>query len=191
VRRITKAALGGLAGFGLILGATLSANGASTTAEYSGDLVDLQTLAGQPDGPFDSAKARVVIEETLVDTEFSIRVTSINSAVPGHVFGAHLHTGPCVEGDGAAAGPHYNTDLSAGVKLKKAEISPETEVWFALAPDEEGMAFHVTTVPFAPVDSDGIMSVVFHALSTDPTTGAAGARQACVPLSVPGWQPGA
>ena len=191
MRRITKAALGSLAGGAAILAGTQLAGGASGAYEFSGALVDLQL--SDSDGPLDEGQARVTIVETADSTQFSIRVTGINLDYGDRV-GAHLHTGPCVEGNGAAAGPHYNADVLAGVKPHKVEISPATEVWFELVPevelpDDSGRAYDVTTVPFVPVDSDGIMSIVIHVSQTDPTTGAAGARQACFPLSVPQWVP--
>jgi hypothetical protein len=53
----------------------------------------------------------------------------------------------------------------------------------------EGEAYDETTVPFVPVDPDGVMSVVVHVQATNPTTGAAGSRQACFPLKVPQFVP--
>ena len=35
---------------------------------------------------------------------------------------------------------------------KMAKVSTETEVWFDLLPNAEGMAYDKTTVPFVPVD---------------------------------------
>ena len=190
MKRLTKSVVGGIAGGAAILAGTQLAGGASGTYEFSGALVDLQT---QSVGPLDEGQARVTIVETADSTQFSIRVIGINLDYKDRV-GAHLHTGQCVEGNGTLAGPHYNTDLLAGVKPHKVEISPETEVWFELAPevelpDDSGRAYDVTTVPFVPVDSDGIMSIVIHVNQTDPTTGVAGSRQACFPLSVPQWIP--
>jgi hypothetical protein len=74
-----------------------------------------------------------------------------------------------------------------------AEVSPDTEVWFDLVPNEDGMAYDETTVPFVPVDREGGMSVVVHVLPTNtkddyPTfggaVGSAGTRQACFPVNV-------
>jgi len=187
MRRITKAALGGLAGCALILGATQAAGGAlpATTYTYAGALTDLQAS----DGPFDLATALLRITETTDGTTFSIQIAGIDTSAEGQEFGAHLHSGPCVEGNGGMAGPHYNTDLLAGARLKKAEISPETEMWFELVPNGAGMAVDETNVPFVPVDSDGVMSIVIHAEDTDKETGLAGPRQACIPLLVPQWIP--
>src|SRR5829696_9357148 len=173
MRRITKAAIGSLAGGAAILAGTQLAGGASGTYEFSGALVDLKLP--DSDGPLDEAQARVTIVETADSTEFSLRVIGINLGYENRV-GAHLHTGECVEGNGLAALGHYNTDVLAGVKPHKVEISPQTEVWFDLAPevepgDDSGRAYDVTTVPFVPVDSDGIMSIVIHIKPTDPTTG--------------------
>ena len=90
-------------------------------------------------------------------------------------------------GVGGAAGPHYN----AG-----GGISEETEVWFSLIPNKQGLATSSTEVPFVPEDSvatdlitktPGIMSIVIHVAPTDPVTGGASLRQACLPLEVPQW----
>jgi hypothetical protein len=76
----------------------------------------------------------------------------------------------------------------------KQKSGPNTEVCFDLVAHEEGMAYNETTVPFVPVDPDGIMSVVVHVMSTNTdsangTIGSAGARQACFPVSLPQWIP--
>jgi Cu-Zn family superoxide dismutase len=210
VRRLIRVAVGGLAGCALVLGGTQIAIGSD---KFRDVLTDLLTA----DGPFDSATARVTINEVEGSTTFSIRVagidvSAIDPTMTGQPMGAHLHTGPCVKGDfgdplatpstapGAQAGPHYNHDV---VALKKrfpttgetpsdtvAEVSTKTEVWFDLLPNEDGIAFDRTTVPFVPVDPyPGDMSVVIHVLPTNPETGKAGDRQACLPLSVSGILP--
>jgi hypothetical protein len=114
--------------------------------------------------------------------------------------GAHLHTGQCVDGDyadpsigkiaGSKAGPHYNNQMFPSGTLTDyalAEKSPGTEVWFDLVPSEEdGAASSNTTVPFVPVDLDGVMSIVVHIQPTEPGTGFASTRQAasrCLYLS--------
>jgi hypothetical protein len=101
-----------------------------------------------------------------------------------------LSTTPATQ-PGAKAGPHYNHDVGAEGKTgTDSEISPNTEVWFDLVPDQEGVAVDETTVNFRPVDPDGVMSVVIHDGPTNPTSGAAGKfRQACFPVSVPQWVP--
>jgi Cu/Zn superoxide dismutase len=198
VRRIAKAALGGLAGCALVLGGTQVASGA--LLEFLRIHEDTEDLLMEPTpGPLDSAKATITIGQGTNDTTFTIRVTGIDPSIEGDTLGSHLHTGTCVEGNGGLAGPHYNQDVVVGgldfpIPGKKpgphtAAVSPTTEVWFDLIPDGEGMAYDVTTVPFVPVDPDGVMSVVVHQLPTNPTTGGAGTRQACFPLSVAGIFP--
>jgi Cu/Zn superoxide dismutase len=182
LRRITKAALGGLAGCALVLGGTGVASGLDGLRIHE----DANVL--HPDKMFDDAKADITISKTTEGTTFSIRVTEID--VSGIDFeeevlplGSHLHTDKCVKGmDGSAAGPHYNHDKATGATTVR--ISSETEVWFDLIPDAEGMAYDQTTVPFVPIDSNSEMSVVVHVDPTDTATGAAGARQACFPLDV-------
>jgi Cu/Zn superoxide dismutase len=198
VRRITKAVLGGVAGSALALGGSQAASGVLSTIfrEQSENLLTTS-------GPFDAAKAKIsIVVDGDKSTTFKIDLTKIDSSIidPSiETLGSHLHTGPCVEGLGTSAGPHYNHDVV--VRKKEwpvpgqktygytAEVSSSTEVWFDLTPDPAGVASDETTVPFVPRDTDGVMSVVVHVRPTNPETGAAGARQACFPLSVSGIFP--
>jgi hypothetical protein len=182
LRRITKVALGGLAGCALVLGGTQAAVGAleGTYRFESDDLKDPEAPFTN-EGAFDSAKARVTVVETTdpPSTTFSIRVTGIDPSATGTEFGAHLHVGPCDN-----TGPHYKNNFLGPVDNKN-------EAWFALVPDEEGVAFSQTTVEWVPDDAKleyaaytpGKMSVVIH----KGTIATPGAKQACYPLSVPQW----
>jgi superoxide dismutase, Cu-Zn family len=193
VRRITKAALGGLAGCALALGGTQVASGVLSTIfrEQSENLLTTS---------LNLAKATITITQEGNSTTFRIDLTKIDSSEEGKTLGSHLHTGPCVEGDGGSAGPHYNHDVVTNNKrfpvpgdLKTygytAEISTSTEVWFDLRPNGLSYASAETKVDFVPVDPDGVMSVVVHQMATNTVTGGAGTRQACFPLSVSGIFP--
>jgi Cu/Zn superoxide dismutase len=191
MRRITKAALGGIAGGALILVGTQVAGGA-LTGIYKFVPDDMKPLAAAG-GTLDSAKANITITEGTGRTTFDIRVTGIDPPVVAGdtVYGSHLHTGPCVKGDPGAAGPHYNHEVALGNTPPVLPLT-ETEVWFDIVPDADGMAQDQTTVEFVPIDSDrvpGVMSVVIHEQPTNTTTGGAGARWACFPLDVPQWDP--
>jgi Cu/Zn superoxide dismutase len=208
VKRITKSVLGGLAGGALILAGTQVASGA-LTGIYKFVPDDLKPLAAAG-GTLASAKANITITEgTNSDgtpaTTFDIKVTGIDHDAVGTLYGSHLHTGPCVKSNPGAAGPHYNHDVAANGKTlptmtvpypdNAAEISTDTEVWFDIVPNENGVAQDQTRVEFVPIDSDeardrGVMSIVIHELPTSPTSvpvGFAGARWACFPLQVPQW----
>lgn len=142
---------------------------ASTFVQGAGALRDLQpTTANATDG----ATATFYGFQAGGEGTFVLVVRGLNPASAGTTFGAHVHVGPCVAGDGAAAGPHYNSGGPA---------SPETEVWldFTVLPGGYGIAR--TTVPFT-IDSGDAQSVVIHAMATAPG-GAAGARQACLPVA--------
>ena len=76
-----------------------------------------------------------------------LRVRGIDGA-DGQTFGAHLHAGPCVAGDPAAALGHYNTDVLAGVV--PPEISEHTEVWLDFTVDD-GAGTATANVPFVPL----------------------------------------
>jgi Cu/Zn superoxide dismutase len=193
MRRLTKAALSGIAGGALILVGTQVAGGA-LTGIYKFVPDDMKPLL-DAGGTLASAKANITITEGTDSegtdiTTFDIRVTGIDPVPTGTVYGSHLHTGPCVKDDPGAAGPHYNHDVALG----NTPVRPltETEVWFDIVPND-GVAQDQTTVKFVPIDSDrvpGVMSIVIHELSTDPNTGAAGDRWACFPLKVPQWAEG-
>jgi Cu-Zn family superoxide dismutase len=103
-------------------------------------------------------------------TTVRLKVTGVEHA-ESRTFGAHLHTGPCVAGDGAAAGPHYNTDMINGRKPVRADR--EREVWLDFTVSPSGAGTASTVVPFAP--KPGNRSIVIH--------DATGARLACLPLS--------
>ena len=203
LKRITKAALGGVASCALILGGTGVASGELELLDFlkvHRDSNDVNTSYAT----LDAAKAKITIDkgtdsEGRKNTTFSIRITGIGPAAVDKTLGSHLHTGPCIANDGTSAGPHYNHQAALGDTTP--DVNRDTEVWFDLVADEEGMAMDVTTVPFVPIDSEltdiitkspGVMSVVVHVdpTNSDPlagTVGSAGARQACFPLSVPQW----
>jgi Cu/Zn superoxide dismutase len=188
LRRITKAALGGVASCALILGATQVASGSLVEDDtYSGELVDLMLTT---EGPLDGATATLQIKQNLEDgTEFNLSLENIDPSAAGVEFGSHLHIGPCKEGLPGDAKGHYNHDDAL---LLPRQALHKTEVWWDLVPNAHGDANDDTSVPFVPLDSlhsPGEMSVVVHVQPTDHQSGAAGDRQACLPLSVPQWDP--
>lgn len=184
----------------LALGAT-GATGATATEQagqrrpllVGGPLRDLQPLVA---GPFDGATARalvIVAGSAAGGSAVALQVMDIDPSAVGTTYGAHLHLGPCVEGDPAAALGHYNTDVLAG--RTPPEVSPRTEVWLdftvrgprhdasppSARPHEVGaLGTAVARVPFRIVP--GGRSIVIHALPTDPGSGVAGARLACLPV---------
>jgi Cu/Zn superoxide dismutase len=185
VRRITKAALGGFAGCALALGATQWAAGASdlTTLSFARRLIDVQA----DPGAFDGAKAELQISETTGRSTFTISIRGIEPSqeVIGHTFGAHVHTGSCVNKDwgGTQAGPHYKNILTE-------PASPKNEVWFDIVPNSDGTAIADASVDFV-VDpgAEKERSIVIHVGQTvkepvkdGPAVGSAGLRQACLPI---------
>jgi superoxide dismutase, Cu-Zn family len=170
--RVGALALGGL--LAASLAAATSAGAATTDSgatgvRSAGPLVDLQpTVANPADGAF-AQFAATKSDGTM--TAYLV-IYGMNPAAAGEVHGAHVHTGPCVAGDGAAAGPHYNSG---------GPPSPSTEVWLDFTIQPNGSAYSTTTVPFV-IPPGGAMSVVVHAAPTAPG-GAAGARIACLPVN--------
>jgi Cu/Zn superoxide dismutase len=189
LRRITKAALGGLAGCALALGGTQLAAGVIGMFSY-GDNGDGDVTNLPAEGPFDDASLTLQVKKSGDGTNFVLDVTGINPTAAGKEYGAHLHTGICdpLGLNAGMAGPHYNHLVVAeGVPVADAEISRRTEVWFDLVPNVDGVARDSTTVKFVPVDPDLVMSIVIHNDATALKTGVAGARAACFPLDVSGW----
>lgn len=143
---------------------------------YNADpLRDLQPTTSEP---FDGAYASVTVISWR-SSYFSFRIRGVEQGPVGQRYGAHLHTGPCVAGDGTAAGPHYNTDLLAG--RLPPEISPDTEVWLDFELNSRGEGRSSAFVPFVP--ADGERAIVIHALPTS-ADGTAGLRLACLPLII-------
>ena len=138
---------------------------------FRGDLVDLSAASADP---FGDAAAHLVMTETGQGTLFHLRVKGIDATFAGTEYGAHLHVGPCVEGDGAAAGPHYNASTAA-----PPVVNAQTEVWLDFEVTEDGTGAGDALVPFVPVP--GIRSVVIHAEATAPN-GTAGPRLVCLPV---------
>lgn len=158
----------------LALPATAAAGDHGPVVRTSGPLADLQTATA---GPFDTATAAFQLVVSAQGSHGLLRVRGIDSSADGTTFGAHLHLGPCVAGNGAAALGHYNTDVLDGVT--PPEISEDTEMWLDITVDD-GAGTATASVPFVPLA--GTRSVVVHALETDHHTGAAGARLACLPV---------
>ena len=166
----------------LVPTAAFADGGSGTDDRYSashnsGPLTDLILT---DDSPFDGASADVVMVAGKTSSAFGLRVSGIDLSAAGTAYGAHLHYGPCVEGNGAAAGPHYNTDLVAGVT--PPEISEDTEVWLDFTVTSRGRGYSHAVVPFKPLPD--VRSIVIHAEETDPDTGTAGGRLACLPFTV-------
>jgi hypothetical protein len=193
VRRITKAALGGVAGCALVLGGTqVAVGGIEMFPTYEGDVTNLPAV-----GPFDNASVNLQVKKSEDATNFVLDVTGISVTAAGQEFGAHLHTKACDDlssGVDKPGGPHYNHEVVAGgVPAAEAEISRRTEVWFDLVPNAFGVARDSTTVKFVPVDPEVLdpldpedpvqpMSIVLHNAATANKTGAAGDRGACFTL---------
>ncbi len=142
---------------------------------FAGALRDLQTSTVQP---FDGARASLTMRMHRGMTTFVLSVRGINRAAVGEVFGAHLHIGPCVKGDGAVAGAHYNVSALHGDV--PPVVSDRTEVWLDFTVTRSGRGHAVATVPFAP--APGNRAIVVHAAPT-AGNGTAGARLACLPVS--------
>lgn len=160
--------VGGAAAGAFVLAAAVPASAACARVVQSrGPLSDLSVAT--VDGT-DGGHARAF---GVVGQNRTVVVLAVGGLTdPGTIHGAHVHTGPCVAGDGAAAGPHYN----AG-----GGISASTEVWLDFEVKPAGRGFAFASVPFT-IAPGAARSIVIHAAPTDPVTGAAGARLACLPL---------
>jgi hypothetical protein len=154
----------------LVIAAPGSAS-ACTAHVFSGPLVDLSPSTADP---FDGAHARLAMLSGSHRTVAILVLRGVDPADAGHRYGAHLHAGPCVAGEPAAAGPHYNVSTAT-----PPVASPQTEVWLDFTVRSRGTALSVAAVPFVP--TPGTRSIVIHAMATDDH-GTAGARLACLPV---------
>jgi Cu/Zn superoxide dismutase len=143
---------------------------------YQGNLTD---LVPDSDGVFDGASAAAFLFGVDGSTYVRLRIRGID-ADDGN-YGAHLHEGPCVPGDGAAAEPHYNISVKDALG-KPSSISNATEVWLDFEVNSDGTARSAARVPFVPLGGD--RAIVIHAEPTAPDTGTAGPRLACLPLHI-------
>jgi Cu-Zn family superoxide dismutase len=98
----------------------------------------------------------------------------VDGLPPGRTFGAHVHTGTCGS-DPTTSGGHYQHPGASGTLAQR-------EVWLDVTSDAEGRGVTTTTVPWS-FAAGTAGSVVIHALPTNPSTGAAGARLACTSVS--------
>lgn len=160
----------------LAVGQAVAAQGGEPTVVSRGALTDLSTTSPSP---LDGASAQATLASSAAGATATLHVWGVALSAAGTAFGAHLHTGPCVEDSGSSAGGHYNADVVAGTT--PVEISEQTEVWLDFTVSSSGRGSATTVVPFTPVP--GSRSIVIHAMPTDHATGTAGARLACLPVA--------
>jgi Cu/Zn superoxide dismutase len=167
-RRAATAVISG----GLIVAGATVVVAAPWKVQSTGKLADLRTAVadGLEDATAHVKAEPVGPEQTLV----KLKLTGIDHLQVGRRYGAHVHVGQCREGDGAAAGPHYN-------HAHGAVISDQTEVWLDFTVAQGGIADSEAVVPFF-IEPGAAMSVVVHEQTTNGTTGAAGPRVACLPV---------
>ncbi len=164
------------------------------------DIVAPEMLAEgtfQPSGP-----AAVTYDRALVPPGATARITtfaaagglairlSVTGLVPRHMYGAHLHTGPCTATP-EESGPHYRHRPGPGTSASvpsadPSYANPRNEVWLDLTADGTGRAT-VTAVHEGPFDADTPpRSLVLHAEPTRTAAGVAGtagARVACLTVA--------
>ena len=152
-------------GHGRTVTAHAQADGAGFALE-AGRLTDLQ----KGKSPLDRAHAVVLSLPTEHGSVVLLSLRDVRRAA-GQRFGAHVHEGPCLKKDPAAALGHYAVGAPA---------SATTEVWLDVTISKRGTGISVASVPFRV--APGERSVVLHEKPTDPT-GAAGTRLACLPVT--------
>ena len=99
----------------------------------------------------------------------------VDGLPPGQTFGAHVHRTPCGP-DPLASGGHYQHSTDTTIPLA------EREIWLDVTAGPDGHAATETTVPWV-IEAGTAGAVVLHALPTNSTTGAAGARLACTTVA--------
>ncbi|MFP5254575.1 MAG: superoxide dismutase family protein [Acidimicrobiia bacterium] len=130
---------------------------------------DVQHVAGA----FDDADAAVQVVRTGTGgTRVSLHVWGVD-APAGTTFGAHVHNLPCGS-DPLASGGHY-------AHPAPAPSLEARELWLDITVNEAGNGQRGAVRSWT-VDESSPRSVVIHAQPTNPVTGAAGARLACIDL---------
>jgi Cu/Zn superoxide dismutase len=145
-------------------------------AHYLGDLIDVSTS----DDVFEGARATAVMIGMEGSSYLRLHISGIKESASGKEYPAHLHEGPCVAGDGAAAGGHYNTQKEAQLPSPWL-VSDQTEVHLDFEVNPDGYARTTVNVPFVP--KPGVRSIVIHTDET-PLAGSSPARLACLPLTI-------
>jgi Cu-Zn family superoxide dismutase len=161
----------GIIAVGAFIAASLTLGGPATAATGLRTAGPLRDLAPSAANPTDGAYAQVAATGSGASTTVYLVINGLSPAAAGEVHGAHVHTGPCIAGDGTSAGPHFNIGGPA---------SATTEVWLDFTIQPNGAGYASTTVPFV-IPPGGAKSVVIHATPTQPG-GGAGARIACLPV---------
>ena len=128
--------------------------------------------------PFDNARAKLQLVTTDGRTTAVLHVRDVDAKAAGATFGAHLHNGPCATNAPSLSSTHYNHLAHAGIT--PVLVSAGTEIWLDFTVDASGAGDASTVVQFAA--AAGERSVVVHASPTNPATGAAGPRLACLPV---------
>ena len=134
--------------------------------QAQGELTDLRPATD----PTDGARGLATGVRRPGQTVVVLNIKGLDQAAAGTTFGAHVHIGPCTINDGGAALGHYNHG---------GGISSETEVWLDFTVTAGGTGHSTAIVPF-DIPDQAAASIVVHELPTNPTTGLAGARIACL-----------
>jgi Cu-Zn family superoxide dismutase len=142
---------------------------------FAADLRDYDTTASSP---FDHATAKFQLVTSESRTTAILLVRGVATSASGQSFGAHLHNAACATNQPTLSGGHYNHDAHSGTT--PVRVSDHTEVWLDFTVNPNGSAQSVTVVPFGVIS--GARSIVIHANPTDPATGGAGTRLACLPV---------
>jgi hypothetical protein len=120
-------------------------------------------------GPNPAAKiAGTVRGFSSPEIDRTLLMLSVSGLPANKTFGAHLHAASCADNKG---GGHYQHSGTA--------VNDENEVWLDLTTDASGRARVLERKEYA-VAVEKAKSVVVHANPTDPATGKAGDKLACV-----------
>jgi Cu-Zn family superoxide dismutase len=153
--------IGALMGAGVLLAVPAAAVAGRTMVDHGHGA----TVAHDP--AYDGVRTQVHAWSKDGETRFRLMATGLP---PNRSFGAHVHTGRCGL-DPLASGGHYQHAGAAGPLSTR-------EVWLDLTTDGDGRAVSETTRPWT-IAAGTAGSVVIHAATTNPATGAAGARLLC------------
>ncbi|MER5884212.1 superoxide dismutase family protein [Streptomyces sp. NPDC001941] len=118
-------------------------------------------------------------KRTATGTVVTLSVTGL---LPGHAYGAHVHTKPCGARP-ADAGPHYqHTKDPVTPSVDPAFANSRNEIWLDLTTDASGAGTATATVDwsFRPGEANAVVLHAAHTSTMPGMAGTAGNRLACL-----------
>lgn len=152
----------------------------TSTSEFSPPSATMPSPAMTYDQERVPVGSRITVSQWAINRGMAVRL-SVSGLLPGHAYGAHVHTGRC----GALpedSGPHYQNRLDpVRPSTDPAYANPRNEVWLDLTtgPDGWGESFVMQGWSFRPGEANSVVLHEHHTSTEPGHAGQAGDRLAC------------